>query len=1010
IKKQNRVLQKLVIEALAPESAHRSFHLLPLHLDSVKSSFHFLSSSSLIHHETLPTLIYIFSRKRNAVLLNTFTVLHGPIARTDYRPTTGPPRHHRLHAPDLVQRVGSGYEVSLVLGSGVADLHEIGPELISMGVEEENQSLSNIQPPNPSPKISQPNVISPLPILPKKMENASTESIRAVASRIAVQPLPVSNPDVWGVLTAISNNARKRVQGINMLLSADGHCIGRVVEDTRFRIDSTAVSQRHCQILRRRVAVDNIEPSSCIYEYILKDSSTNGTFINWERLKRGSSKSEARLHHGDIISLAAQPHIDQAFAFVFREVMKSIVSTDGGTFKRKADDFETEGKRFKGIGIGASEGPISLDDFRSLQRSNMELRKQFEENVITIDSMQKEKRTVLERHENEMKELKESISRSYVDQLKELNDSLEHKRKELEAASKISAEQKHVIDNLKEGLASSLQSCAEANEIMKSQKASLAELKTQLDEERDQRREEREKAAAELKAAVHKAQLEGQEELKRLSDASLRREREQQEVLNKLQESEKESSSLVESLRTKLENTRQKLVLSDNKVRQLESHVLEEQQASASRKSRVEELEVEIQKMKKELQSEKAAREEAWSKVSALELEINAAMRDLDFERRRLKGARERIMLRETQLRSFYSTTEEIKHLFSKQQEQLKAMQRTLEDEENCQNTSTDLDLNSTPGEFGNVGNMMNFNVKPGLALGEGDKEGMDTCSDNVTEKHDEDMKCGSEEQNTQEAEFPNDDCLVKGGFGSDIDGVGTAPIDGGGTEQQHFPETESPGNLDQTKSFNTLAGDTMQLEEEDDTHVQETEPVEMQCEASPKLQSEDEEKNTLEEDTPGGTIRTADLLASEVVGSWNCSTAPSLDGENECPNNNDNDDEQHNNTLAFQDSNTPDKARDMQALSEMIAIVAPDLKDKFGSSSIGSQVQAQEQVRVEISDSDTEDCTSSNKDGEVGIGSELSSDAEVQAHVPAINNKQDDSPMGEEGDDDDDTQEDSIG
>ena len=29
-----------------------------------------------------------------------------------------------------------------------------------------------------------------------------------------------------------------------------------------------------------------------------------------------------------------------------------------------------------------------------------------------------------------------------------------------------------------------------------------------------------------------------------------------------------------------------------------------------------------------------------------LELEINAAMRDLDFERRRLKGARERIMLR----------------------------------------------------------------------------------------------------------------------------------------------------------------------------------------------------------------------------------------------------------------------------------------------------------------------------------------------------------------------------
>ena len=50
-----------------------------------------------------------------------------------------------------------------------------------------------------------------------------------------------------------------------------------------------------------------------------------------------------------------------------------------------------------------------------------------------------------------------------------------------------------------------------------------------------------------------------------------------------------------------------------------------------------------------------------------LELEINAAMRDLDFERRRLKGARKRIMLRETQLRAFYSTTEEISNLFAKQ-------------------------------------------------------------------------------------------------------------------------------------------------------------------------------------------------------------------------------------------------------------------------------------------------------------------------------------------------------
>ena len=47
---------------------------------------------------------------------------------------------------------------------------------------------------------------------------------------------------------------------------------------------------------------------------------------------------------------------------------------------------------------------------------------------------------------------------------------------------------------------------------------------------------------------------------------------------------------------------------------------------------------------------------------------------------------------RETQLRAFYSTTEEIQALFAKQLEQLKAMQRTFGDEGNYENTSADMD------------------------------------------------------------------------------------------------------------------------------------------------------------------------------------------------------------------------------------------------------------------------------------------------------------------------------
>lgn len=64
---------------------------------------------------------------------------------------------------------------------------------------------------------------------------------------------------------------------------------------------------------------------------------------------------------------------------------------------------------------------------------------------------------------------------------------------------------------------------------------SIDELKTQLDEEQNLRRVERENAEADLKAAVLKAHLETQEKLKRLSDAASRRELEQQEAINKLQ-------------------------------------------------------------------------------------------------------------------------------------------------------------------------------------------------------------------------------------------------------------------------------------------------------------------------------------------------------------------------------------------------------------------------------------------------------------------------------------------
>ncbi|XP_012569095.1 uncharacterized protein [Cicer arietinum] len=863
---------------------------------------------------------------------------------------------------------------------------------------------------------------------PNKQHNPSSflgakDRIVSVASNFASQPLHNSDSNVWGVLTAISNNARKRNQGINILLTADEHCIGRLVEDVRFQIDSNSVSANHCRIYKTKVTNENMENTTSIF---LKDTSTNGTYLNWEKLKKNGVA--VKVCHGDIISFAAPPQHEIAFAFVYREVHVSNPVPDNAVAKRKAEDFVSENKRLKGLGIGAPEGPISLDDFRSLQRSNSELRKQLENQVVIIDTLRSDNRAAVERHESELKSAKESITKYHADQIKDLQQMVDLKQKELGDVNRAFSEQKHALEDLNERLGASMQSCAESNELISSQKVTIAELKEQLDEERTQRKEEREKAAADLKAAVHRAQSEAQEEIKRLSDASIRRERELQEAINKLKESEKEMCLLVETLRSKLEDTREKLVVSDNKVRQLETQLHLEKQTTENGMKKVEELEQETRRLRKELESEKAAREEAWAKVSVLELEINAAMRELDFERRRLKGARERLMLRETQLRSFYSTTEEIQSLFAKQQEQLKAMQRTLEDDENYDNTSVDMDgvVGGTSGREKEVAVYRSNNAAKAGSTTSAHKlnrDQIETSSNeaSVTEKHDCDIR--SEEcqntqeacQNTQEAEFTSadHDHGVRGCFGSDTNGVGAAAMmEGIGTEQ--VLEIESPSNNGE-RNFDLnkggpLEGDTMKIDDDMETEKHDETPCRELSQHSRSNNPVDTQK-TIEGTEAGCLIRTEDLITSEVPGSWACNTAPSVYEENEPSRSRDINEGSglfpDSNMVVAESPSTPSDAaaarkNERRALSEMIGIVAPDLKEQFEGAAYNCRREGEDHGGS--SDSDTESCSDTgNDDGVKTMGGSIS-DEETQGvdHVEE-DQKQDDS-MDE---DDEATQED---
>ncbi|XP_068650984.1 uncharacterized protein [Aristolochia californica] len=773
--------------------------------------------------------------------------------------------------------------------------------------------------------------------------------ILSVARRISAQPLQIPHPGVWGVLTAISKNARLRPQGMNILLDDDEHCLGRLVEDESFVIEGGAVSAKHCKIYR---AEDVGGQSS--FMVFLKDTSTNGTYHNWERLKKNAAG--AKLKHGDIISFLYPPYQEGALAFVYREVCKSRCTEDGTSFKRNSEELGSESKRLKGLGIGAPEGPISLDDVRSLQRSNMELRKQLESHVHTIEALNSESRAAVAQHENEIKLLKESLSNSYLDQIKELQLMLEVKEKELDVVTATSAERQHDVEDLNERLISSMHSRKDADEIINSQKASISELEAQLDEERNQRREEREKAAADQKAALQKAHLEAQEELKRQTDAALRQQREVQEVISKLQESDKESRSLVETLRSKLEVTRESCVMSEKKGRQLEAQLHEEQLASGSSKKRAETLELEIKRLEKELENEKLAREEAWARVSALELEISTAIRDLSIQKQKYQGAREKVILRETQLRACYSTTEEISALLGKQQEQLKAMQKTLEDEDIDDNTSVDIDF--LPLERNIIGDLARESgAHPRINL---TRENASTIPKNGGTQSSSDTASATEKQDegqTQDMECTSPDPSLKG-FGSDINGDDTAAVLGADpVETERQIGTESEAHDTRSEEHNSclikcsnLAGDTMQLDEETQAHENEMQIVEDS--GSPVLLLK-----TMEDSEPG-TIRTADLLTSEVAGSWAISTAPSVHGENESQmSGNDGGPalascgdgpaagSQTHSTVPVTDKLNQER----QALNKMIGIVAPDLRDQF-------RVEAGREETGSVSDADTQE------------------------------------------------------
>ncbi|MBA0589583.1 hypothetical protein Gorai_018322 [Gossypium raimondii] len=342
-------------------------------------------------------------------------------------------------------------------------------------------------------------------------------------------------------------------------------------------------------------------------------------------------------------------------------------------------------------------------------------------------------------------------------------------------------------------------------------------------------------------------------------------------------------------------------------------------------------------------------------------------------------------------------------------------MQRTLEDEENYENTSVDIDLNvpyqnvngTRVREKALTGHHENSTMREG-STASAQRVNISSDEASVTEKHDCGMRSQDVGENTQEAEFTSADRSVKGIFGFYVDGVGTTRIlEGDPIGTEHVLETESLGievepNIDLNRC-GTLGGDTMQFDYETNAHESD-ERVQTTCldtSVQSQLNKPHETQKCTEDKEAGGTIRTTDLLVSEGFESQANGTNPSVHGENVLPKTRDNDKNRamvgENQSRSSSEATTSMRNDERQALSEMIGIVAPDLKEQF--------------VGAATSDSGTEDCADS-EDGDhnnyrVAAKSGSISDAETEGSDQADMDQKHNDKMD---DDDETTSEDSVG
>eukprot|EP00850_Spirogloea_muscicola_P022407 SM000292S11262 [mRNA] locus=s292:3555:8476:- [translate_table: standard] len=282
----------------------------------------------------------------------------------------------------------------------------------------------------------------------------------------------------------------------------------------------------------------------------------------------------------------------------------------------------------------------------------------------------------------ELRKELEDVNAAHKAELQNLKEELDKERSERAAQAAELATELLEVQLLRGRAEAAVQACNVAEDAVKRHVAQVAALERAIEEDRAQQQAELREAHVQQEKAMDNLRATAAQDFVRLKEEAAEQQKRQDDCLHALKRAEASSREAMQRLQSELDLEQQELAKWREQARYLQEQREADAKASSLAIQGLAEIKQQLMTLEAELAREQALRSAAEHKVISLEHDAQASTQALELEKQQLRGACERVMLRETQLRAIHAAAVDIVALQQQQQQQLACMMGALEDME----------------------------------------------------------------------------------------------------------------------------------------------------------------------------------------------------------------------------------------------------------------------------------------------------------------------------------------